>query len=208
MLMTDLAGVSTTHLSDALDDLGIADCAIGGFHYLGTQESTAIGRAFTLKQEVVAVASDAPKGSARHGEAAQEQASRGDILVIDVGGEVAVCSWGEAHTLRALARGLGGVLINGATRDAAGIDRRSFPVSCVGYSPVRSAGRLRTTAIGRPVRVGKLLIHPSDIVAMDRDGVVCVPADSADQVLAKARQIRDSEMERDRELEASIRRGI
>ena len=57
MDMTDLAGVSTTHLSDALDDLGIANCVIGGFSYLGAQDHTAIGPAFTLKQEVVAVAS-------------------------------------------------------------------------------------------------------------------------------------------------------
>jgi regulator of RNase E activity RraA len=204
MNLKDLAGVSTTHVSDALDDLGIADCVIGGFNYLGPQDHTAIGPAFTLKQEVVAVASEAPKGAARHGEAAQALASPGDVLVIDVGGDTTVCSWGEAHTLRATARGLGGVLINGATRDSAGIARRAFPLSCVGYSPVRSAERLKTIAIGRPVKIGGLIIRPGDIVAMDSDGVVCVPSERAEEVLAKARQIRDYETARDRELEAKL----
>jgi 4-hydroxy-4-methyl-2-oxoglutarate aldolase len=206
MNLKELAGVSTTHLSDALDDLAIPNCVIGGFNYLGPQEYTAIGPAFTLKQEVVAVASEAPKGSARHGEATQELAAPGDVLVIDVGGDTSMCSWGEAHTLRAMARGLGGVLINGATRDSAGISRRAFPLSCLGYSPVRSAGRLRTTAVGRPVHIGKLTIRPGDIVALDRDGVVCVPAEFANDVLAKAQHIRDHEIDRDRELEAKLRR--
>jgi regulator of RNase E activity RraA len=204
MDMKDLAGVSTTHLSDALDDLEIADCVISGFSYLGAPDHTAIGPAFTLKQEVVAVAADAPRGVARHGEAAQTLASPGDVLVIDVGGDTSVCSWGEAHTLRAAARGLGGVLINGATRDSAGIARRAFPLSCVGYSPVRSAGRLKTIAVGHAVRIGTLTIRPGDIVALDRDGVVCVPAERAEEVLAKARQIRDYETSRDRELEGKL----
>jgi hypothetical protein len=44
-------------------------------------------------------------------------------------------------------------LINVATRDGSYIRKRQFPAACLGFSPVRSAGRLETVAIGEPVNV-------------------------------------------------------
>jgi len=102
------------------------------------------------------------------------------------------------------ARGLAGVLINGATRDGAAIRKRQFPAACLGFSPVRSAGRLETVAIGEPVNIAAVRISQGDLVAIDDDGIVCVPAASADAVMKHAEDIVRREFERDRELEARL----
>lgn len=107
---------------------------------------------------------------------------------------------GGAHTLRAMARCLGGVLINVATRDGSYIRKRQFPAACLGFSPVRSAGRLETVAIGEPVNVAGVHISAGDLVAFDDDGVVCIPAASADVVIERAQRILQRELERDRDL--------
>jgi 4-hydroxy-4-methyl-2-oxoglutarate aldolase len=202
--MPDGNGLRTSHLSDAMDDLGVRGGAAGGFLYLGPPGTTAIGRAFTLRQALVRSLSGQSEPLARHGEVARELASPGDILVIDVSAHTGICTWGEAHTLRAMARGLAGVLINGATRDGAAIRKRQFPAACLGFSPVRSAGRLETVAIGEPVNIAAVRISQGDLVAIDDDGIVCVPAASADAVMKHAEDIVRREFERDRELEARL----
>ena len=105
-----------------------------------------------------------------------------------------------------MARCLGGVLINVATRDGSYIRKRQFPAACLGFSPVRSAGRLETVAIGEPVNVAGVHISAGDLVAFDDDSVVCIPAASADVVIEHAQRILQRELERDRDLEASLER--
>jgi 4-hydroxy-4-methyl-2-oxoglutarate aldolase len=40
--------------------------------------------------------------------------------------------------------------------------------------------------LGEPIRFGDVTVHPGDLIIGDPDGVVCVPAASADQVRNKA----------------------
>lgn len=65
---------------------------------------------------------------------------------------------------------------------------------------MRSAGRLETVAIGEPVNVAGVHISAGDLVAFDDDGVVCIPAASADVVIEHAQRILQRELERDRDL--------
>ncbi len=200
----DMKGLRSGHFSDAMDDLGIAGGAAGGLISLAPAGVTAIGRAFTLRQAIV-TDKRATKPVTRHAEAARELAAPGDMLVIDVGGHLGNSTWGEAMTLRAMARGLAGVLIHGATRDASSIRERQFPIGCFGLSPKRSGGRLETVALGEPVEVAGVRIRPGDLVAFDEDGLVCVPVESIEAVLVQARIIASREADRDRELEAILK---
>ena len=40
--------------------------------------------------------------------------------------------------------------------------------------------------LGEPIRFGDVTVHPGDLIIGDPDGVVCVPAATADQVRNKA----------------------
>jgi regulator of RNase E activity RraA len=127
-------------------------------------------------------------------------ASPGDILVIDIQGDTGAATWGEAHTLRAIQRGLAGVLINGFTRDVDALRNAGFPALVRGASPLRSARRLQTVSIGTEVSIAGVVIRNDDLVALDDDGFVCVPTEHVQAVLAKAQAIALREAERDKRL--------
>ncbi len=197
--------VRTTHLADAADalasDLGLAlPVAAGGLRYVGPPGGTAMGPAFTLQQHAVATPPDQPAPPTRHGEAASTLASPGDVLVIAIAGAPDAATWGEAQTLRAKGRGLAGVLIDGCTRDIEAVQDEGLPMMVRGISPIRSARRMQTMSVGAEVAIAGVRIRPGDLVALDADGFVCIPARHVGAVLAKARAIATAEAARDRAL--------
>ncbi|MGK6316643.1 RraA family protein [Neorhizobium sp. DT-125] len=190
-------GLGVGQISDAMDELGLACNAGGGYRLLGGKGGTAFGRAFTLRQ---IVSEPGGETTIRHGEAALSLASPGDILVIDVGGNTEIVTWGEGHTLRAMINGLRGVVLHGATRDAEALEGWDMPVLCRGTAPVRSKGRLHTAAIGEVLDIAGVRIAPGDLIAINVDGLVAVSKEHEVQVLAKAREILAFEQARDKEL--------
>lgn len=187
-------GVGVGQISDAMDELGLPQNAGGGYRLLGGRGGTVFGRAFTLKQAVLA---PGQTGTVRQGEAALTLASTGDILVIDAGGDPDVVTWGEGHSLRARINGLAGVVLHGATRDCEALEGGALPVLCRGTSPLRSKGRLHTISVGEPIAVGGVTVRPGDLVAMGHDGLACVPREHQADVLAKACEIQRNEQKRD-----------
>lgn len=200
IVLADLAGLGlgVGQISDALDELGLPPNAGGGYRMLGGA-GTAFGRAFTLRQEPAQVGQPSVT---RQGEAALTLAQPGDILIIDAGGLTDIATWGEGHTLRAMTNGLAGVVLHGATRDAAALATRSLPVLCRGTSPLRSKGRLHTACVQEVVTIGGVRIAPGDLVAIGPDGIAAVAARDEEAVIAKALEILAVETARDRDLEA------
>jgi regulator of RNase E activity RraA len=194
----------TTHLADAADELGLPSIGAGGMVFLGPPGRAVMGRAFTVQQRAVDLAPGAPAPATRHGEAAASLAAPGDILVIAVEGETAAATWGEAHTLRALRRGLAGVVIDGFTRDAEAVRGRGLPALVRGASPLRSLGRMETVSVGEGVHAAGVIVRAGDLVAIDGDGFVCVPAAQVEAVLARAAAIAAREDQRDRALQTGL----
>ncbi len=200
------AGVGVGQISDAMDELGLPQNAGGGYRLLGGTGGTVFGRAFTVKQ---GMAEPGQPGVVRQGEAALSLASSGDILVIDADGNTDIATWGEGHSLRAQANGLNGIVLHGATRDAEALAAGPVPVLCRGTSPLRSKGRFHSVSVGAPVTVAGVRIAPGDLVAVSLDGLVCIPREFAERVLAKAEVIQGLEEERDailRQQRSSARR--
>ncbi|MAN75828.1 MAG: hypothetical protein CML24_01175 [Rhizobiales bacterium] len=187
-------------LSDALDALGRAPNATGGFQITHPQ-SVAVGRAFTLRQ--VRREKDS-EGVARHGEAAESLIGPGDILVIDTPDILDVATWGEGHTLRALASRAAGVVINGAVRDAAALAGYALPVLYRSVSPRRSKGRLVTAELGCAVNVCGVTIAPGDLVCFDADGLAAIAPQDEDAILKEVRAIQAWEAERDERLRTAL----
>jgi len=125
--------------------------------------------------------------------AVMEQARAGDVLVLTMPAARPVSLVGELLAVQAHARGVAGLLVDAAVRDAEDLVRLGLPI----WSRfVRATGAAKKTigAIGEPVTVGGARIEQGDVVVMDADGAVVVPAARLNEVsvAAHARAMRES----------------
>jgi 4-hydroxy-4-methyl-2-oxoglutarate aldolase len=114
------------------------------------------------------------------------RAPTGSVLVVDVGDGHDRGYWGEVLTTAALARGVAGLVIDGGVRDVGALERLGFPVFADGVVLPGATKDSRGTA-GLPVTVAGVTVAAGDWVVGDVDGVVVVPGDSLDDVLAAGR---------------------
>lgn len=124
------------------------------------------------------------------------EASPGDVLVVSTGQMFQAGYWGEILSTAAVARGLGGVVLDACARDAAELAKVGFPVFARGLCIEGTTKDLRGVgAVGQPVPVGGVVVERGDLVVGDLDGVVVVAHDRVDAVLeAAARRERDEQV--------------
>ena len=109
-----------------------------------------------------------------------------DVLVCAAGGSLRSAVWGELLSTAARARGCVGVIVDGAARDVAVMARMEFPCFARGVSVYDSLNRQRVIDHDVLVEIDGVAFAPGDLVAADRDGVVVVPRNVEQQVLAIA----------------------
>ncbi|MCL4487997.1 MAG: 4-carboxy-4-hydroxy-2-oxoadipate aldolase/oxaloacetate decarboxylase [Chloroflexi bacterium] len=110
----------------------------------------------------------------------------GDVIVHDGEDWLESNVWGEIMTTGALQRGIAGLVTSGAVRDIEPIHRKGFPIFSRGVS-MKWAAKASLGTINHPVVCAGVLVNPGDIVVGDDDGVVVIPLDRAEEVLAQAR---------------------
>jgi 4-hydroxy-4-methyl-2-oxoglutarate aldolase len=121
------------------------------------------------------------------------RAPAGVALVVDVGEERELGYWGEVLTTAAESRGVAGLVIDGCVRDVAALAAHEFPVFSTGLA-LPGATKNRAGGINRSATVGDVDVHPGDWVVGDGDGVVIVPGDALDQVVAAGRSRAEKEV--------------
>ncbi len=128
--------------------------------------------------------SDAPNGDYVGMLEALEAMARPAIAVLaDTGaqpGRSGIAGDGMMREFQVL--GAAGAVVAGSIIDIAGIERLSFPVYATGIVPAYDD--MRMAAFGRPVNVGSLRVATGDLLVADRTGVLRVPADAAEAVIA------------------------
>jgi RraA family protein len=112
-------------------------------------------------------------------------AQPGDVIVADAGGDLSNALIGELMLAYAQKKRLGGIIINGAIRDAVSIRGSDFPVFAAGITH-RGPYKDGPGEINVPVAIAGMVIEPGDLVIGDDDGVLCVPFDHAEAVFEKA----------------------
>lgn len=177
------AKIDTATLSDAMDRLGIAGQCLG-IKPLDHRFRLA-GRAFTLQYTP-----HAPGGTVGD---FVDDVSPGDVVVIDNGGRPDATVWGDILTLVAHRRGLGGTVIDGACRDTHLALELGYPMFSRSYSMRTGKDRVQLQATNTPVNVGDARVCPGDLLRGDSDGVVAIPRDREDEVLAVAEEIEVAE---------------
>ena len=118
---------------------------------------------------------------------ALDLAERGDVIVVDAGGDLTNALIGEIMSTYAAARGIAGIVIDGAIRDADEIRANAFPVYAAGVTH-RGPYKDGPGEINVPVAIDGMVIAPGDLVLADGDGILCVPFDSTAAVLAAAQE--------------------
>ena len=135
---------------------------------------------------------------------ALDLAEPGDVIVVDAGGDLTNALIGEIMSSYAHARGIAGMVIDGAIRDADEIRANAFPVYAAGVTH-RGPYKDGPGEINVPVAIDGMVIEPGDLVLGDGDGLLCVPFDATAAVLAAASEKQKVEV---REIEAASRAAL
>lgn len=122
-----------------------------------------------------------------HAAVRQIQPGHGEVLVIAAGGYGDTAVWGGLLTQAAMARGLAGVVVDGAVRDSAEIRTLGFLCFASAIVPAGPHKGFGGTLDGA-VSCAGCVLRPGDLVLGDDDGVAVVPLERQTEVLTAARQ--------------------
>lgn len=135
-----------------------------------------------------------------------EHASPGDIIVVDGHASENTAFWGENITRSAMNKGVIAAVVDGATRDIEEIRKIGFPViargTCANVGCMEGYGKINV-----PVSVGGVVVKPQDIILIDGNGVVVVPLEEAEEILAKTTKMMETEDEVSSKLRAGATIG-
>ena len=115
-----------------------------------------------------------------------DDTKEGQIIVAQCNAPELSAFWGGLLTNAAVGHKVHGVIIDGGARDYNEIVELNFPTFCAGLTPYDSQGRMDSKERDIPIECGGVRVCPGDLVYGDVDGVVVVPQEMADEVIARA----------------------
>jgi len=178
-LVAELGKMVTPHLSDSMERLYAGGPQLRPMHKGGKLA----GPAYTVKTT---------PGDNLLVHKALDAAKPGDVIVVDAGGVLENAIIGELMMSRARQRGVAGIVIWGAIRDSAEIAAGNYPVYASGVTH-RGPYKNGPGEINVPINMGGMAVNPGDIIVGDADGLVAIPQDQAERVLASAKSILEKE---------------
>src|SRR2546430_9473705 len=178
-LVAEFAKMVTPHLSDSMERLYAGGPQLRPMHKGGKLA----GPAYTVKTT---------PGDNLLVHKALDTAQKGDVIVVDAGGICENAIIGEMMMSRARQRGVAGIVIWGAIRDSAEIGAGTYPVYASGVTH-RGPYKNGPGEINVPIMMGGTPVNPGDIIVGDADGLVAVPQEMAERVLASAKAILEKE---------------
>ena len=116
----------------------------------------------------------------------------GDVLVLTSAEPAPIALVGELLATQAQEQGAAGMLVDGAIRDLDELAELGLPI-WTRFVRAQGATKGEVGQLDVPVVVGGIEIRPGDLVVMDCDGAVVVPADRVDEVLSAARDRAERE---------------
>lgn len=185
-IISKFRNISTTCISDAMGGLNNLDPLIKPLN----EEYKFAGRAFTVKL---------PVGENLAFLQAIRDCTPGDVLVVDVKGDLYRAIAGDFVVGMAKTLGVAAIVVDGVIRDIVGIKELNFPVFCKGTTCAASE-KNGGGEINIPISCGGVPVHPGDMIVGDADGVVVIPQSIEQDVLVKSL----AKLNKDQEREKSI----
>ncbi len=176
--------LDTATISDALDRLEI----VGQCYKIKPRSADfrMAGRAFTVLYGPAAN----PPGTVGD---FLDDVPAGGVVVLDNGGRDDCTVWGDIMTELAHRKGIAGTVIDGINRDVAlALDLR-YPIFSKENWMRTGKDRVQVEGVNVPVNIGGARVRPGDLLRGDGDGVVVIPQEHEEQVLAVAEEIHESE---------------
>jgi regulator of RNase E activity RraA len=176
--------LDTATISDALDRLGIN----GHCHRIAPRTSTfrMTGRAWTLQYGPAGL----PAGTVGD---YIDDIPEGSVIVLDNRGRDDATVWGDILTEIAHRKGIAGTVIDGINRDVALCLELGYPVYSRASWMRTGKDRVQVEATQVPVSIGGARVAPGDLLRGDADGVLVIPKEHEDAVLAAAEAIHEAE---------------
>jgi len=115
----------------------------------------------------------------------------GDVIVVDACG-CPPAIWGELATESAKAKGLAGLVVDGAVRDTADIRKLEFDV-WTRHVTSHAGDPHGRGEINQPIRVGGQAVAPGDWIVADDDGVMVLPKARAVEMANRAADVLEAE---------------
>jgi regulator of RNase E activity RraA len=183
-----LSRVTTATITTILLKKGLRNVWMRGTRPLSPGHSRIVGPAFTLRfvparEDLATPASWSNPISTR---SAIEAMPAGCIAVVDAMGVTDAGIFGDILCARMGKRGVAALVTDGVVRDVAGVRGTGLPVWCQGAAAPPSVAGLTFVGWGQPVACGGVAVFPDDIVVVDDDGAVLIPAALLDQVVIDA----------------------
>jgi len=175
--MTDYTAFNDLSPATLADALGIDQVMDAGIRPLWQPMPRIAGPAYTVR---------CAPGDNLMLHAAIYRAPRGAIIVVQAGDLKYAVSGGNVCAV-ASRRGVAGFVVDGVIRDLAEVRADQFPVFARGVSPI-PGGKEGPGILNGAVRCGGVEVAPGDVVVADEEGIVVVPAERQDVVLASARE--------------------
>ena len=172
-LVEEFRGLPVANIADEMNRLFCVDARIKPLNH-----TPLLGTAFTVKAKV---------GDNLMFHKAIDMAQPGDVIVLDVQGDLTNSLTGEIMMRLAAKRGLAGVVVDGAVRDADALREMEFSVYAAGVTP-KGPYKEGPGEINVPVSCGGVVVFPGDILVGDGDGIVVISPKDAPTVLEKAKK--------------------
>ena len=168
------AQLSTAVISDALDALGVHGQCTGFHPQVPGSVKAFCGRAFTV-QFMPCGTPDERTPSGGIGDYIVD-VPEGYVIAIDNRERLDCCVWDSQVSQRAVARGVAGVVIDGACRMDTDANRQ-LPVLARGRQARHGAKRVRMEAFNLAVVIGGVRVECDDLIIADQNGLVVIPRD-------------------------------
>jgi regulator of RNase E activity RraA len=182
-----LEGITTATLTTVLLKKGLRNVWIRGALPLAERlPQRRVGRAFTLRfvPSREDLATPASWGSPISTRAAIEAMPSGCIAVVGAMGVTDAGIFGDILCARMQMRKVAALVSDGVVRDLAGVLGTGLPVWCQGTAAPASVTGLTFVCWQEPIACGGVAVFPNDVIVVDADGAVLIPAALLDDVIA------------------------
>jgi len=180
-----LSGMSTCKIADAMRSLGFPCTAAKDIRPVWAGCPKVVGQALTLRLGPVGETKPSTQLYAH----AFETAKLGDVLVIDNNGYMNLSCFDGQFAQRAMAAGIVGVMIDSVTRDVGSYRKLEFPVYAKGVVIPGGDDQLMEYENDVMLSFAQVQVCPGDVVVADENGVLFLPTEKADEIIAAAEKM-------------------